>query len=116
MSAQTNHWWVYIICASDDRLYTGITTDIRRRWQQHLNGKQGAKFFRGRQPQRLCLLEPQADRSDASKREAAIKKLSRRQKLQLIDNQSAPYIDLITEFMTELSKAAPDSEQQKACR
>ncbi len=116
MSTQTNHWWVYIICASDERLYTGITTDIRRRWQQHLNGRQGAKFFRGRQPQRLCLLEPQADRSSASKREAAIKKLSRRQKLQLIDNQSAPYIALIAEFMDEMTSPIICSEEQKACR
>jgi len=77
-------WCVYIIEASDNSLYTGITNNFPRRWQQHLSGKGGAKFFRGRQPQALRLLEPQQDRSSASRREAAIKKLSRTAKLSLI--------------------------------
>ena len=66
-------WWVYIIRTTDGQLYTGITTDIQRRWQQHSTGKGGARYFRGRKPQALCLLEPHPDRSAASKREIEIK-------------------------------------------
>ena len=85
-------WQVYIIESSDSKLYTGITTDITLRWQQHQAGK-GARFFRGRQPRRLCYLESCSNRSEASKREAAIKQLSRTEKLALIaahQSQAAP--------------------------
>jgi putative endonuclease len=75
---------VYIIAASDGSFYTGITTDIDRRWREHCAGRRGARYFRGRSPQRLAYLEPSADRSSASRREAEIKRLTRRQKLALI--------------------------------
>lgn len=81
---QEKFWWIYIIEASDGRYYTGITVDLQRRWQQHLQGKAGAKFFRGRKPSNLLYIESALDRSSASKREAAIKKLSRKQKERLI--------------------------------
>jgi putative endonuclease len=77
-------WQVYIIEASDSKLYTGITTDMDQRWQQHQSGK-GAKFFRGRTPRKLLYLEQHPDRSSASKREAEIKQLTRAQKQQLIE-------------------------------
>lgn len=80
-------WLVYIILASDDTLYTGITTDIVRRWRQHCGGAGGARFFRGRKPRQLVYLESGHDRASASRREAAIKKLTRRQKQALL---SAP--------------------------
>jgi len=73
---------------SDERLYTGITTDIDRRWQEHSgNLKNGAKFFRGRKPKELLYVEFFENRSDASKREYAIKKLSRDSKLYLIASE-----------------------------
>lgn len=81
-------WWVYMIRSSDDQLYTGITTNIRRRWREHSTGKAGARYFRGRKPVSLCLLEPHPDRSSASRREAALKQLSRRAKEQLLLQQS----------------------------
>ena len=77
-------WSVYIIQASDDSLYTGITTDIVRRWKQHESGKTGARFFRGRKPAALAYLEHGHDRSSASSREYAIKQLDRKTKLKLI--------------------------------
>ncbi len=78
-------WTVYIIEASDGSLYTGITTDMERRWQEHAVGLRGAKFFcAGRRPQRLCYQEAAVDRSAATRRELAIKRLSRTQKLSLI--------------------------------
>lgn len=55
-------------------MYTGITTDIQRRWSEHSSGKGGARYFRAHKPEHLCLVEEHADRSSASKREAEIKK------------------------------------------
>jgi len=72
-------WQVYIIRCSDDSLYTGITTDIERRFRQHKEGKE-AKYFRGRNPQEVIYLENGHTRSTAAKREAAIKGLSRAEK------------------------------------
>lgn len=80
-------WFVYIIEGSDTHLYTGITTDVKRRWNEHLNLKTGAKYFRGRKPKALVFVESCENRSIASKREAHIKKLSRVEKLQLIKTQ-----------------------------
>ncbi len=77
------NWFVYIIHCSDDTLYTGITNNLERRMQQHAT-QRGAKYFRGRQPQKVVYLENGHDRSSASKREAAIKKLNREEKQRLI--------------------------------
>jgi len=77
------NWSVYIIEASDTSLYTGITTDLKRRFNQHLNGT-GAKYFNGRRPLRFVFSEANHDRSSASVREAQIKKLSRAEKQALI--------------------------------
>lgn len=76
-------WQVYIIRCSDDSLYTGITTNLERRFDQHLSGK-GAKYFNGRKPLEIVYREQCVDRGQASRREAAIKNLSRREKLRLI--------------------------------
>jgi len=76
-------WYVYVILCSDGSLYTGITTDLSRRYRQHA-GQKGAKYFRGRQPEQLVYVEKNHDRRSAGQREAAIKKLSRQQKWQLI--------------------------------
>jgi putative endonuclease len=77
-------WFVYIIEAENGQLYTGITTDLDRRFAEHQSGKSGARFFRTSPAKAIRYHEKQADRSAASKREAAIKKLSRQAKLQLI--------------------------------
>jgi putative endonuclease len=79
-----SQWYVYIIRATDQSLYTGITTDVERRFAEHQSGRAGAKYFRGRRPEQLVLVESGYDRSSASIREAQIKKLSRKQKLELI--------------------------------
>lgn len=78
------NWQVYIILCTDNTLYTGITSDIRRRVAQH-GGRRGARYFRGRKPLRVVYLEDGHSRSSASRREAAIKKLDRTGKLQLIE-------------------------------
>ncbi len=81
------NWMVYIILCTDDSLYTGITTDVERRLQQHDN-QTGAKYFRGRKPRRLVYLERGHSRSSASQREAGIKRLSRGEKQQLLNTAS----------------------------
>jgi putative endonuclease len=78
------HWLVYMIRADDGRYYTGITTDMVRRWHQHGLQKNGAKFFRGRKPAALVYIESGHDRSSASRREAAIKALTRSAKQLLL--------------------------------
>jgi len=80
------NWCVYIILCSDNSLYTGITTDVSRRFQQHAQQK-GAKYFRGRQPETLLYLEHGHSRSSAGKREIAIKNLNRQEKIMLIASE-----------------------------
>ncbi len=82
------NWQVYIILCTDNSLYTGITTDLERRFRQHAAGAKGAKYFRGRRPGEVVYLESGHTRSTASKREAVIKKLLRTDKLQLIASDS----------------------------
>jgi putative endonuclease len=78
------NWQVYIILCSDSSFYTGITTDMARRFRQHAEGK-GAKYFRGRQPVKVMLLEGGHTRSSAGTREAKVKALSHTAKMQLIE-------------------------------
>lgn len=77
-------WTVYIIRCNDGTLYTGVTTELERRFQEHLNHPRGAKYFNGRIPLEVAYSENGHTRSSAYQREAAIKKLSRNEKLCLI--------------------------------
>lgn len=85
MTEDTATWWVYLLQCNDQSLYVGITTDLQRRLQEH-NGMTpgGARYTRSRRPVRLVWSEPSGSRSAAAQREAAIRKLSRIQKEQLI--------------------------------
>lgn len=73
-------WYLYIILTQNDKLYTGITTDIDRRFEEHKSGVKGAKFTKANPPKKIVYTEEFADRSKASKREWEIKKLTRKQK------------------------------------
>jgi putative endonuclease len=77
-------WTVYIIHCDDDSLYTGITTDLDRRFKEHRDQPRGAKYFNGRKPLKVVYTETGHSRSSAGRREAAIKKLHRIEKLELI--------------------------------
>ncbi len=77
------NWTVYIIRCDDNSLYTGITTELERRFQEHLDHPRGAKYFNGRKPLEVVYSENDHTRSSALQREAAIKKLSRDEKLRL---------------------------------
>lgn len=76
------NWTVYILECADGSLYTGITTDLQRRITEHETGK-GARYTAGRGPFRLVYQELHTNRSDATKRETAIKTLTRAGKLAL---------------------------------
>ena len=76
-------WYLYSLRCGDGTLYTGITTDVQRRLQMHRSGK-GAKYTRGRGPLEPVYREPCPDMSAALKREYAIKRLSRAEKLRLV--------------------------------
>ncbi len=82
----TGRWTVYLIRCEDGSLYTGVTTDVERRFAEHTDGKRGARYFNGRRPEAVVWQESGHDRSSALKREAAIKKLRRPAKLRLVDD------------------------------
>lgn len=77
---QGNIWTVYFLRCNDNSLYTGITTDIKRRLHQHNNTKSGAKYTRARRPVVLVYSETAVDKSAASKREYQLRTLSKKQK------------------------------------
>lgn len=79
--------YVYMLRCKDGTLYTGWTNNLEHRLAQHQQGK-GAKYTRGRTPLELVYYEELADKESALKRECAIKKLTRQEKLQLIDENS----------------------------
>ena len=75
---------LYILSCSDGSLYTGIALDVSQRLKQHQEGRNGAKYLRGRQPFELVFEQAIGDRSQASKAEHRLKRLSRADKLSLI--------------------------------
>lgn len=75
--------YVYILRCGDDTLYTGYTTDMSRRLQEHRAGD-GAKYTRGRTPLSVRRVELYDNRGDAMSREHDIKQLSKRQKEKLV--------------------------------
>jgi len=73
-------WLMYVVECADGSYYTGITTDMTRRLNEHNRTKRGAKYTRSRRPVRLIYFESHENRSEASKAEAAFKKLTRKKK------------------------------------
>jgi putative endonuclease len=84
----SNQWVVYIIQTETGKLYTGITNNLKRRFNEHCTGNKGARFFHLSNPEKIVFQESHSDRSHASKREATIKKMSRKEKLSLIDKKA----------------------------
>ena len=82
-------YWVYILRCGDGSLYTGSTNDVARRLSAHQRGK-GAKYTRSHLPVELVYREELPDRSAALRREAALKRLSRTEKLRLINQADQP--------------------------
>ena len=79
-------WFLYVVKCQDTSLYTGITTDIPRRLKEH-NSKKGAFYTKNKIPVELVYQEKMANQSEARKREAQIKRLARKEKLELIERK-----------------------------
>ncbi len=80
-------WHVYIVRCADGTYYTGVTNDVTRRTAQHSEGT-GARYTRGRGPVELVYAEQVIDRSTALTREVAIKRLTHKQKVALIQTSA----------------------------
>lgn len=86
MTTEGKTWWLYIVETTAGKLYTGITTDVDRRFNEHFDksNSRGAKFFRSDPAKAVVYTEICANRAAASKREYAVKKMSRQKKFQMI--------------------------------
>jgi putative endonuclease len=82
-------WTVYLVRCGDGTLYTGVTTDPRRRLAQH-NAGCGAAYTRSRLPVTLVYLESVGDRADAQRREYVIRQMTRNQKEALAARGTPP--------------------------
>lgn len=80
-SSKKKAWFFYVLSCSDASLYTGVTTDVDRRVDEH-NKKKGAKYTRSRTPVTLFYYREMENRSEAQKLESKFKKLTRSQKLE----------------------------------
>ena len=78
-------WCVYVLRCSDNSLYCGLTTDIKRRVYEHNETKRGAKYTRARRPVMLFYVSPPMSRSQASSGEARFKRLRVEQKRKLLE-------------------------------
>jgi putative endonuclease len=87
-AAFSMRWQIYIIECRDGSLYTGITINLEKRLAAHNAGK-GAKYTTSRRPVQLVYREGAANRSEASKRENAIKRMNRHDKLVLCAKQDS---------------------------
>ena len=77
---------MYILECGDGTYYTGVTDDLQRRFEMHCNGT-GAKYTRGRGPLKIVYQEAAAGRSEAQRREYAIKRLTRAEKQKLLSKE-----------------------------
>ncbi len=93
-------WFLYMVRVKNGSLYTGITTDVDRRFQEHVEGGiKAAKYLRGKAPLKLVLKYKVGDRSLAMKAEAAVKKLPKPEKERLIKKK--PLVQKIIKRLQE---------------
>ena len=78
-----NNWIVYMLRCSDGSLYTGVTTDLKRRFEEHTSGN-GSKYVRSRLPASVAYVELGHDQSSALSREAEIKSMTKQEKESLL--------------------------------
>ena len=81
---QSSGWFVYMLRCVDNSLYTGVTTDVVRRVQEHNEAKAGAKYTRAKRPVFLVYEEPAESRKAACQREYQLKQLTKTEKEALI--------------------------------
>lgn len=85
MNNSNKKWYIYILRCENNSLYTGITTDVTKRFQQHISGK-GAKYTKIYKPTKIEVIFIKENRSEASKEEIRIKKLTKLEKERLCKN------------------------------
>ncbi len=85
-------WYLYVVECADQSLYTGITIDVVRRLHEHNHSVKGSKYTRARRPVILRMIKEYSNRSEASKAEINFKKLSRKKKLEII-NENQPKVN-----------------------
>jgi putative endonuclease len=89
----TKNWYLYLIQCADQSLYTGIATDVQRRFSEHQSqGRLCARYLRGRAPLQLMFSCEVLDRTTALKLEYRVKRLSKIEKLQLIQGDLSPQL------------------------
>ncbi|WIO73092.1 GIY-YIG nuclease family protein [Porticoccaceae bacterium LTM1] len=79
-----SEWSLYLVRYAGNRLYTGITTDVERRFGEHCDGEKGAKALKGKGPLKLVFNQVVGNRSVATRLEMSVKKLSKQQKEALV--------------------------------
>ena len=78
-------WSIYMVKGRDQKIYTGISTDVARRFVEHQGtGTKGAKFLRGRGPLELLVIMPVGNRGDALRVERKVKRLPRSRKEDMV--------------------------------
>lgn len=88
--ATPSGWFVYLVRCHDGSLYCGIAKDPAKRLAEHNSADKGAKYTRGRRPVQLVYVEEAASRAKATQREGRIKRMSRREKMALIQAGTSP--------------------------
>ncbi len=82
-------YYVYVLLCRDGSFYTGYTKNVNSRFRLHMNGN-GARYTKIHKPKKLAHVEEFASRAEAMKRERRVKRLSHRQKVQLIKAKAKP--------------------------
>jgi len=82
-------WFVYLVRCQDTTFYCGIAKDLNRRLEEHNSADKGAKYTRGRRPVKLVYTEEAASRAQATQREGQIKRMTRAEKMALIQTAIA---------------------------
>ena len=85
-----NKWYTYVVRCRDSTLYTGVTTDIGRRLNEHNDSMRGSKYTKRRRPVKLVYWSEHQNRSEAQREEWRIKQLSKKEKEQLIITNLRP--------------------------
>lgn len=90
MGVMNKTWVLYILQCADSTLYTGITTDLDRRLNEHNSSPRGARYTRGRRPVSVLASWDLPSRSAAAQAEARFKRLDRAHKLAVLAGETAP--------------------------
>ncbi len=89
MAGSQAAWFVYLVCCRDNTLYCGIAKNLKKRLAEHNSPDKGAKYTRGRQPVQLVYAEEVSSRAHATQREGQIKRLTRTEKMLLIQDKTS---------------------------